>query len=363
MSTPVSSSSTSGTAGTTDTSSTPSTTTSSSTTGSTAGGLGSSPPFQISGLVSGLDTSSIISKLIAVYSAPMQISQQDEATITQKQAAWNDIQSKLQAVQTAIQNVQAPAASAGKIGTVMPPSGQTAPFTVTASPTAAQGTYSVTVNSLATTASLAGKSGIANPISTATATNTSLISEGFGTTPTLGTVTINGQSISIDSGTTLLHGTGTDSIQDKINAIAGLSFSDSTDGSGNVTGVTISAASGAPIQLGATGDTSNLLAALHLTSAVPVAGTPYTVTSNGTLSGVSLSTPLSSAGLAGAFSGSGSFAINGVTITYGATDSLGSLIGQINNSKAGVTATYDALSDRVTLTANTTGTGGISVTD
>ncbi len=293
----------------------------------------------------------------------MQLLQQDQATISQKQSAWNDIQSKLQAVQTAIQNLQAPAAAAGKIGTITPPSGQTAPFTVTASPAAAQGTYSVTVNSLATTASLSGKSGIANPISTATATNTSLTGEGFGTTPTLGTVTINGQSITIDSGTTLLHGAGTDSIQDKISAIAGLSFSYSTDGSGNVTGVTISAASGVPIQLGAAGDTSNLLTALHLTSAVPVAGPPYSVTSNGTLSGISLNTSLTSAGLAGAFNSSGSFAINGVTITYGTTDSLGSLIGQINNSKAGVTATYDALSDRVTLTANTTGTGGISVTD
>ncbi len=356
MSTPVSSSTSS---------TTPSTTTgstgSSSSASPTTSGLNSSsaPPFQISGIVSGLDTTSIINKLIQIYSMPMTQLQQDESTISTKQAAWNDIQSKINALQTAIQTLQAPTAAAGRVAAVSPPAGSTsttAAVSATVTPTAALGTLSVNVKSLATTGSLTSGSGISAPITTTSANTTPLVGENFGTTPTLGTFTINGTQITVDSGTTML-GAGADTLQTKL-AAAGVTLSTTVSGS-NITAVTISSASA--IQLGSPNDTSNILTALHLTNAVPNSS-DTSITSNGSLSGVPLSTALSSAAFGTSVS-AGTMNVNGVAISYTTADTLGSIIGKINQSAAGVTASYDTTSDKMVLTANQTGGGAIAVSD
>jgi flagellar hook-associated protein 2 len=84
---------------------------------------------------------------------------------------------------------------------------------------------------------------------------------------------------------------------------------------------------------------------------------------------VQAASPLASAGLKTAVTavdgqGNGSFTINGVAISYNVnTDSLGAVLSRINRSGAGVTATYDAAGDRVSLVNATTGDTGLSVTD
>ncbi len=61
---------------------------------------------------------------------------------------------------------------------------------------------------------------------------------------------------------------------------------------------------------------------------------------------------------------SGSFKINGVTITWNAaTDTLNSIISRINRSAAGVTAYYDDTIDRVVFTAKETGSEEIALED
>ncbi|MCR4438116.1 MAG: flagellar filament capping protein FliD [bacterium] len=61
---------------------------------------------------------------------------------------------------------------------------------------------------------------------------------------------------------------------------------------------------------------------------------------------------------------SGSFKINGVTITWDAdTDTLNTIIGRINRSAAGVTAYYDDTLDKLVLTANQTGSDEIALED
>ncbi len=52
---------------------------------------------------------------------------------------------------------------------------------------------------------------------------------------------------------------------------------------------------------------------------------------------------------------SGSFQINGTTITVAADDTINSVLDKINNSDAGVTATFDAATETVLLTQNTPG--------
>lgn len=68
---------------------------------------------------------------------------------------------------------------------------------------------------------------------------------------------------------------------------------------------------------------------------------------------------------AGGNSGTGSIVINGATIGYNlATDTIGSLLGNINNnSAAGVTATYDSATDTIILNNNANGAGNIPVTN
>ncbi len=79
----------------------------------------------------------------------------------------------------------------------------------------------------------------------------------------------------------------------------------------------------------------------------------------GSLSSANLATPISDGG-----SGNGAFTINGVTINFNAsTDSITDILARINNSAAGVTATYDSVNNRFVLTDKTTGDVGISLQD
>jgi flagellar hook-associated protein 2 len=61
--------------------------------------------------------------------------------------------------------------------------------------------------------------------------------------------------------------------------------------------------------------------------------------------------------------GNGAFKINGVSISYSNSDSLNAVLSRITASAAGVTASYDPLSDRVTMTSKNTGSVGISLED
>jgi flagellar hook-associated protein 2 len=343
-------------------STTPTTSSTSSATGSTSGltsNQSGTQLFQISGLASGLDTNAIIQKLVAVYTAPEQLVQAQEVQTQAEQAAWTDIQSKVQTLQTSIQTLQAASAAAGRTGTATGPAGGTAAVSVAATPSAALGSFAVNVQSLATTGVLNGGASFSALITGAQATTTPITGLNLGVTPTLGTFTVNGAHITVDSSTTLLGGAG-DTLQAQLSA-AGVTMTAITDGSGNVTGVQLSSAT--PLQLGAPGDTSNMLTALRLTTAAPTGG-GTTIASNGSLSGSALTTALPSLKLATPLvSSNGTIVVNGVNIAYSSTDTLGSIIGKINQSNAGVTATYDSLSDRMVLTANATGTGGITVTD
>jgi flagellar hook-associated protein 2 len=63
------------------------------------------------------------------------------------------------------------------------------------------------------------------------------------------------------------------------------------------------------------------------------------------------------------FAATGSFTINGKSISYTSSDSLNTVLGRINSAGAGVTAGYHARTDRVTLTSTVTGASSIAVSD
>ena len=122
--------------------------------------------------------------------------------------------------------------------------------------------------------------------------------------------------------------------------------------------------SSSPITLGSDTDTSNFLQSAELYNN----GTGTTVSSAAALGGVNLSTTLNNANLSTPISdggsGDGEFTINGVAINYDAsTDTVTDVLQRINDSAAGVTATYDSLNNTFQLSNKTTGDVGISLQD
>lgn len=118
---------------------------------------------------------------------------------------------------------------------------------------------------------------------------------------------------------------------------------------------------GSDVQVGSGADTSNFLALTSILQSPPgatrtgVKGMGQTQQS-ADLADARLATPLGTA--------SGSFKINGVEVAWdAATDSIQNVITRINASGANVTATYDAFTDRMNLTANTLGGTSIALED
>jgi flagellar hook-associated protein 2 len=154
----------------------------------------------------------------------------------------------------------------------------------------------------------------------------------------------------------------TDTLQDVFDKIAAATGGQVTAGYDAVSDRIILTSS-SEIVLGSASDTSNFLQVARLynngTSTVASAGALGAVRLDATLAHANFATPITDGG-----SGTGEFRINGVSITYNATtDTLATVLERINQSSAGVYATYDALSDRIVLTNKSTGDIGIALED
>jgi flagellar hook-associated protein 2 len=314
--------------------------------------------IQLTGLYSGLNWSAIIQDLVAADSIPITQLQATETTNKAQITALTGLATDLGSLQTATQGLGDFGSNvfAARSATATPATTNQPAWSVSADSTTPVGTYSVDVSTLATASTLAGASGISAPLSaSADVSGTTLASLDLATPVTAGTFTVNGQSVTVAL---------TDSLQDVFNAI-------STATGGTVTAaynpstdrISLTSTSG-QVVLGAANDTSDFLQAFKLGN-----NGSSSVSSSGSLGSVSLSTPVASAGLATSLTGlgsagTGSFTVNGVAISYTAsTDSLTTILDQINNSSAGVTANYDPIEDRVVLTNNVTGDLGVAVAD
>ena len=99
----------------------------------------------VSGLMSGLDTESIISKMMEVEKQPVLLLQQKEAGYQSKISALGTLESGLSDLQSAAQALKEPSDFTGTIAT----SGNPDVLTASASDAASAGTYQVTVTALA----------------------------------------------------------------------------------------------------------------------------------------------------------------------------------------------------------------------
>jgi flagellar hook-associated protein 2 len=323
----------------------------------TSSSSSASSAFNFDGVVSGLNTSSIIDKMMTLEQGPLNQLTKQQTDVQNRDAAYQAIETQVTTFQAALNNLLIPS----NVNAKAVASTTTGVATATAGSDATNGTYSVNVTRLATTTSVGSSTWNGTAWTTAPiggglqGAPTRLNLAGFRTTPTSGTFTINGTQITIDA--------VNNTLDDVVNAInssaAGVTASVTTDANGRQNYITLHSTSGQPIQLGSGSDTSNFLAAAHLvstgvagdlTSSVPLG----TINTSSTLGSDTFATPLTAS--------TGSFMVNGKTITWDASkDTLSSVLGKINSSGAGVTAIYDPTTDSVRMTNVATGSQSIDL--
>ena len=311
-----------------------------------------SPDLAVAGVASGLDWQSIVQELGQAEAAPETQWEEQQTSVNAQNSAFQTISKDLGTLQTDIQALQAP--SLYQSTSVQSSNSNIATGTTTTG--AALGNYTFDVSQLATAAQLNGAGNISQAISpNGNLSDVTVGTAGFSTPVTAGTFTVDGQQVTV---------TTTESLQDLFNAIGTAtsnqvtaSYNSSTDE------ITLASNNNSPIVLGSAADTSNFLQVAQLYNN----GTD-SVTSTSALGHVQLGVTMTNADLATAVTdggnGQGKFTINGVAINYDAsTDSIQDVLNDINNSSAGVTASYDSIDNRFVLTNNTTGNVGISAQD
>lgn len=312
-----------------------------------------STSLQVAGLASGFDWKVFVDQIMAVEHAPADRLALEQTKNTEKNTLLGTLGGKLTVLQTASTALSTTGLfgrrSAASLAT-------TGGWPAAAGTGTVAGNYLISVTRLAAAAKRQGALDIGSPLSaTSDVSGLTIANLAIGTAVTAGTFTVNGAKVTVAL---------TDSLQDVFSAI-------STATGGTVTASYDSAADkislsggASEVVLGAANDTSNFLRALKLGAN----GTPA-VSSSAKLGGVKTGAALISANLAAPITGvdgagASTFLINGVSVAYNVnTDTVSSLLSRINQSTAGVTATYDRAADRTILTNNTTGDVGIALSE
>lgn len=311
--------------------------------------------IQISGLVanSAFDWKSVVDQLIAADSTPVTTLQTAQSKNTDKITALQGLSSAMLDLQGSLQNIRANNYFSSR--TVSSDTPNTT-WTSSSSNGAPLGSYTFNVQQLASAAKITGASNLGaglaptNDVSTLTIANMSTA-----VPVTAGTFTVNGAQVTIATTDTLQN------VFDKIATATGNAVTASYDPTGDT--IQLQDLTG-NVMLGAANDTSNFLQVMKLAN-----NSSGTITSSASLGTLKLSSTIANSALSTPLtgldaSGNGSFQINGVTINYNATTgSLAALISTINQSGAGVTASYDSANDRIQLTNNSTGDIGMSLSD
>ena len=215
--------------------------------------------------------------------------------------------------------------------------------TATADSGTSSGEYNFEIFQLATSAKQLGASDVGAAVNTSSA----MSSGGFSIAVTGGTVTVQGKQVTVSTD---------DSLNTTLAAIktaVGGSFDYS------VSGDKVTLTDSSEIVLGSATDTSNFLQALRLN-----ANGTTSISSSGKLGGIDISvTPANANFTDGTGAASGSFKINGTTISWDSSATITDILDKINSSEASVYANYDPVNDRFLLTNKTTGDVGITLED
>ena len=317
--------------------------------GSTTSGA---PDLAITGLASGMNWSTVISELAQAERSPETQWENQITSLNSQSTAYTAIDGDLTALQTDVENLQ----SSSLYTNTSVQSSNSAVATATSGSGTTLGNFTFNISQLATAAQMNGTSHVSQAISPDGNLNDVTVgTAGFSTPITAGTFTVDGAQVTVAT---------TDSLQQVFNNIATATNNAVTASYNSTTDeISLSSSSGSPIVLGTAADTSNFLQVAQLynngTDSITSTSALGHVQLGATMTGADLGTAITDGG-----SGNGEFTINGVAINYDAsTDSIENVLDSINSSAAGVTAAYDSVNDRFTLTNNTTGDVGISVKD
>jgi len=309
---------------------------------------------QLSGLASGLDWQTLVSKLIAVERVPQNALKAQKALGQQKTTVLQSLSTGLTALQTSLQAISGSTGDifAARTASIADP---TSGWTATADSSTDIGTHTFSLTQLATKAQLSGSTGTGNALSsTADVSGLTIATLPITTAITAGEFTVNGARVSVAA---------TDSLQDVLNRIS-TATGGAVAASYDPTLDEIHLSGSSEIILGSANDTSNFLTATGLGNN----GTANVLSSKA-LGVAGVSNTIAHANLRNAVtavdgSGNGSFSINGVSVAYNVnTDSISTILARINASGAEVVASYDRFNDRFTLTNKTTGDTGIAVSE
>ncbi len=319
--------------------------------------------LSVSGLASGFDWKSVVDQLTEVERQPQRSVRTEQVNIGKRRDALgqlatrlSDLKKKAEALQQAsLYTSRTAASSDDKL------------VTATAAGDAVTGGFQLSVTTVATAAAWrSSNTGIFSQVHGADMARNSggtptLGSINWGTTLTDGTVSLSVKNSTSGAMTTATIAVSSgDTMADLFSAIHAATGIEATYSATTDT-VTFTPPAGSSIILGAANDSSNLLSCLKLFTP----GTPgAAAASTSSIGSLRLASSLAAQPLATAVSpAAGDFTINGTTISYSTSDTLASLLANINASDAGVIATYDQSANRIVLRNGAPGNRGITVAD
>jgi flagellar hook-associated protein 2 len=303
----------------------------------------------VSGLASGFDWRALVDQLSDVERLPQSRLRAEQQGLRDRNAAYGSLVTELSSLLTKAASLNTGSVFLSRTAAV----DDSTMARASAQAGALEGTYTFDFQQLATASKQLGLAGVGQPLSyTQDVSGLTLSDAGFSTAVTGGTFTVNSRQIDLSTSDTLQE------VFDKIATATG----GEVIGSYDAVTDRITLAGAGEIVLGSATDTSNFLQVSRLNNNGLSA-----VTSGGELGGVRLAASIATARLDTAVSdggtGEGRFRVNGVEITFSLSDSVAAVLGRINDSGAGVQASYDPLNDRFLLANRTTGDLGIALED
>jgi flagellar hook-associated protein 2 len=306
--------------------------------------------FSIGGLISGLDSNSIIAQFIQIERQPLERIQERISGLETQRTALRDLRSTLQTLRNRAQDF--------RFNVVFDKYGATSTDDKVATATVGEnpvlGSYSVEVLTLASATEAVGSASLGAAIDP----NVALNSSGLPSEVTAGTFTLNGVAFTVDPATQSLN-----DLLGQINS-SGAGVTATYDvASDKMTFENTAAGDTSLINFGAESDDTNFLSLLNVrqaTQSTNVSGST-TVTSTRNLGSVSTSEKLDQVNFRNGVVSAGNFRINGVAIDVDpTTDSIADVIGRINSSDAQVTASYDSATDSIRMVSKVLGSRTIN---
>ena len=311
--------------------------------------------FSAGGLISGIDSNTLIRQLVALERQPITRLEDQIMTFRSRQESIRGLRTTLMTLRNTVRDFQLTNQSS-KYGATSSDSDVLTAEISGQNPVS--GAYTINVTQLASATVASSSARMGSPINTTVALNSSGLAEDV----TAGKFSINGVVFDVDGATDSL-----DSILSAINASAAgvtATYNAATD---KVTIANTTAGDTSVINFSYSGDedddVSNFLSTIGVSTSTQYTNGSGSTETVGTrsLGSIAASDVLNTVNFAGGAVTSGSFRINGVTITIDATtDSASDVLQRINDSGAGVTASYDGTSDSIRVVSNTLGSRTIS---